>query len=79
MRFSTTSRELHVFFQHVLLIHVPHVLMLTFLLPLSPIKDKLVDPTSVSYLFRLTPTVGCVMNGLIGASESHYLALHFSF
>jgi 20S proteasome subunit alpha 1 len=28
-------------------------------------KDKLIDPSSVSYVFKLSPSVGCVMTGPI--------------
>lgn len=29
------------------------------------LQDKLIDPSSVSYVFRLSPSVGCVMTGPI--------------
>ena len=29
------------------------------------IQDKLIDPSSVSYVFKLSPSVGCVMTGPI--------------
>lgn len=29
------------------------------------LQDKLVDPDTVSHLFQITPTIGCVMTGLL--------------
>ena len=29
-------------------------------------QDKLLDPESITHLFQITPTIGCVVTGLIG-------------
>lgn len=34
------------------------------------LKDKLLDPSTVTHLFSISPTIGCVVTGLIGASAS---------
>ncbi|XP_062533148.1 proteasome subunit alpha type-6-like [Armigeres subalbatus] len=34
------------------------------------IPDKLIDPTTVTHLYRLTKTIGCVMTGRIADSKS---------
>lgn len=31
-------------------------------------QDKLLDPETITHLFQITPTIGCVMTGLIGQS-----------
>jgi hypothetical protein len=32
------------------------------------IQDKLLDASTVTHLFSITPTIGCVVTGLIGQS-----------
>ena len=39
-------------------------------LTLHGIQDKLIDPTSVSHIFRLSPSVGCVMTGSIADARA---------
>lgn len=34
------------------------------------IQDKLIDPSSVSHIFRLSPSVGCVMTGSIADARA---------
>lgn len=34
------------------------------------IQDKLLDPSSVSYIFNLSPSVGCVMTGSIADARA---------
>lgn len=31
------------------------------------VPDKLLDPDSISHIFNITPSIGCVMTGRIGA------------
>lgn len=31
------------------------------------LQDKLLDPETITHLFQITPTIGCVMTGMIGA------------
>ena len=33
-------------------------------------QDKLIDPSSVSYVYRLSPSVGCVMTGSIADARA---------
>jgi len=33
-------------------------------------QDKLIDPTSVSHIFQLSPSVGCVMTGSIADARA---------
>jgi 20S proteasome subunit alpha 1 len=33
-------------------------------------QDKLLDPETITHLFQITPTIGCVMTGMIGGSSS---------
>lgn len=33
------------------------------------VEDKLIDPSTVSHLWQITPTIGAVVVGLIGACE----------
>ena len=33
-------------------------------------QDKLIDPASVSYVYRLSPSVGCVMTGSIADARA---------
>jgi 20S proteasome subunit alpha 1 len=33
-------------------------------------QDKLIDPSSVSHIFRLSPSVGCVMTGSIADARA---------
>jgi 20S proteasome subunit alpha 1 len=37
---------------------------------LTQIQDKLIDPASVSHIFRLSPSVGCVMTGSIADARA---------
>lgn len=34
------------------------------------IQDKLIDPASVSYVYKLSPSVGCVMTGSIADARA---------
>lgn len=34
------------------------------------VQDKLIDPSSVSHIFKLSPSVGCVMTGSIADSRA---------
>lgn len=48
------------------------------------LQDKLIDPGSVTHLFKLTETIGCVMTGLLPDSKSvvmkaRQLAAEFEF
>ena len=39
------------------------------------LKDKLLDPESVSHLFKITDTVGCVMTGMAGKTFTILMSL----
>lgn len=36
----------------------------------NPPQDKLIEPSSVSHIFRLSPSVGCVMTGSIADARA---------
>ena len=36
----------------------------------SCFQDKLIDPSSVSYVYKLSPSVGCVMTGSIADARA---------
>ena len=33
------------------------------------LQDKLIDPTSVTHIFKITNKIGCVMTGMVGKSS----------
>ena len=35
-----------------------------------PLQDKLIDPASVSHIFQLSPSVGCVITGSIADARA---------
>ena len=35
-----------------------------------PLQDKLIDPSSVTHVFKLSPSVGCVMTGSIADARA---------
>lgn len=37
---------------------------------LTSLQDKLIDPSSVSHIFKLSPSVGCVMTGSIADARA---------
>lgn len=39
-------------------------------LTLAVYQDKLIDPSSVSHVFRISPSVGCVMTGSIADARA---------
>ena len=39
-------------------------------LTLGLLQDKLIDPSSVSYIYKLSPSVGCVMTGSIADARA---------
>lgn len=42
----------------------------TFTILNSELQDKLIDPASVSHVFKLSPSVGCVMTGSIADARN---------
>lgn len=38
--------------------------------PPLALQDKLLDPKTVTHLFSITPTIGCVVTGLIGKPDT---------
>ena len=42
---------------------------------LNLLKDKLLDPESVSHLFKITDMVGCVMTGMPGKTFTILMSL----
>lgn len=39
-------------------------------LTIRGVQDKLIDPSSVSHIFKLSPSVGCVMTGSIADARA---------
>lgn len=46
-----------------------HTFMIIMLL-LTSSQDKLIDPSSVSHVFKISPSVGCVMTGSIADARA---------
>ena len=40
---------------------------------MSRLQDKLIDPKSVSHVFKLSPSVGCVMTGSIADARAQVM------
>ena len=38
-------------------------------------QDKLLNPSTVTHLFSITPTIGCVMTGLMVYSQSRKIGI----
>ena len=53
-------------------LYVPHALMKDdWLLTCDmSLQDKLIDPSSVSYVYKISPSVGCVMTGSIADARA---------